>query len=635
MNVDKPFKTSCFLMLFILASLQCWSQPYYDIKDPGNNFRSKCLECLTVMESKPQEIQFGIRQDESGNLFFILTRKEWFDLMIKKSGDGIAIDIISKERYSCSAKPNKKSVIRGDLQRPLYLKELKKNMLPSENGELVIKMGALPEKYKDKEVEFNIIFLKDKNLCYYNSFYDIKTYRWDLLDMGLYFDTLTYKTQIDTSLKEQEKYILQHKILRFEIPFERNKAAYSNSDIKPLYDSLKLTNFTIQNISIRAYSSIEGSEERNIQLQQERAQSIANALQSFQTPSITTEIQASENWVDFLNDIAFTPFSNLADLSKVEIKEKLKDKKLQQDLEPYLQKHRKAVIILELQKKNKYESISAAELVNMFSKSISEKNLEQAIEIQNSLFEKVRTHEVAVSYIDKLEIPKKSEFSLLLNKNCIFKYLMNEVDVYKAYKELTDLQDLIPNDGHIKYNICALKFKVWLLGKNAINPLEFKKEISDLKKWGIPQNLIKRMLINYEIMMSEYYMQQGDFANKDKSLKFIYSNYQYISFSEVDYLSLAQYFASYAKYDWSIKLLDKKVRSIDVAEDLLFYYLNLTIIDEKLTKRSDYRTILLNAYNFNKKRYCELFNAFGHGGITFQLLENEYLRKTYCESCAK
>ncbi len=106
-----------------------------------------------------------------------------------------------------------------------------------------------------------------------------------------------------------------------------------------------------------------------------------------------------------------------------------------------------------------------------------------------------------------------------------------------------------------------------------------------------------------------------------------------MSLSDLDYLSLAQYFASYTKYDWATKLLVKKVKSVDVDEDLLFYYLNLTIIDEKMTKRSDYRAILLNAYNINPARFCGIFEPFGEGGITFQLVENEYLRKTYCESC--
>lgn len=260
-------------------------------------------------------------------------------------------------------------------------------------------------------------------------------------------------------------------------------------------------------------------------------------------------------------------------------------------------------------------------------------NLTQAIDIQNSIFEKVRNYEVPINYVDTLEIPEKTEFSLLLNKNSIFKYLMNELDVYNTYQELTALQDLLPQDGHIKYNICALKFKVWLLGQTAVNPIDFKKEINDLRKFGIPNNLIKRMLINYEIIMCEYYMMQGDFVNKDKSLKYIYSNYKYIPLSDSDYLSLAQYFSSYAKYDWATKLLVKKVKSVDIDEDLLFYYLNLTLIDEKMTKRSDYRTILLNAYNINPSRFCQIFDPYGTGGVTFQLLENEYLRKTYCENC--
>ena len=207
-------------------------------------------------------------------------------------------------------------------------------------------------------------------------------------------------------------------------------------------------------------------------------------------------------------------YSYLTKLSKDAIKENIKDKKLQTQLEPYLQKHRKAIIILELQKKDKYENVSAAELIDSFSKSIAQKNLEQAVDIQNSIFEKVSNHQIPVNYIDKLEIPEKSEFSLLLNKNSIFKYMMNENDVYNTYKELMDLNDLIPNNGHIKYNICALKFKVWLLGEHTIDPASFKKEINELKKYGIPLKLVKRMLMNYEIIMSEYYMASGDYVNK-------------------------------------------------------------------------------------------------------------------------
>ncbi len=617
--------------LLLTESLYC---QYYDIKNPGNDYMKKCQDCISLINNKPKEIQFGIRRDDNDNLYFIVNNKDWFDKMIKKGGDGLTVDIVTKDRYNCSKdRIDKNSVIKGEILKPMYKKELSENMLSSQYGEVIVKIGEVPQKFKNQEVEFNIIFLKNKYLCYYNSFFDLKTYRWDLMDMGFYFDTLTYKSDLKTELTEQAKYILQNKRMKFEIPFEKNKSDYSSKDIKPLYDSLNLTDFNIKKITIRAYSSIEGNEERNLELQQKRAQSIISAMQSYQTPLIVTDIKASENWVDFLNDIALTKYAGLADLSKAEIKERLKDKKLSAQLEPYLETHRKAVIILDLQKKNKYESLTEVELVNLFTKSISEQNLEQAIEIQNSIFEKVQNHEIPTNYIDKLEIPVKSEYSLLLNKESMFKYLMNETDVYDTYKELSDLEALLPKDGHIKYNICALKFKVWLLGESAVNPEDFKKQINELKKYSIPPNLVKRMLINYEIIMCEYYMMQGDYIKKDKSLKYTYTNFKYVPLSDQDYLSLAQYFASYTKYDWAIKLLDKKVKSVDVDEDLLFYYLNLTIIDEKRTKRSDYRTILLNAYNINPSRFCELFDTFGEGGITFQLLENEYLRNSYCESC--
>lgn len=618
----------------ILLAANSYGQKYFDIKNPGNKYYSKCKDCISLINNKPKEIQYGIQKDEFDNLYFVVNSKEWFDKMIKKRGDGIAIDIVSKDRYDCSKDNiNNRSAIKGDLQKPLYKKELNKNMLDSNNDEVVIKMGEVPQKFKGKDIEFNILFLKKKYLCNYTSFHNIETYRWDLLDMGFYMDTLTYKSAFDSSLSEQERYILKNKVLKFEVPFEKNKSEYSGTDIKPLYDSLNLTDFNIKKITIRAYSSIEGDEERNNELQQERAQSIVSALQSYQKPSIINEIIVSENWVDFLNDISMTRYSYLTELSKHEIKDKLKDKNLKSELEPYLKKHRKAIIILDLQKKNKFESVPVMELVNMFSESISAKNLEKAIEIQNSLFDRVRNHEIPSNYIDKLEIPKKSEYSLLLTKNSIFKYLMNKTDVYKTYKELTELQDLMPNDGHIKYNICAIKFKVWLLGENAVNPQDFKKEINDLRKYGIPYNLVKRMLVNYEIIMSEYYMMQKEFAKKDRSLRYIQSNFKNLPLSDSDYLSLAQYFASYTKYDWATKLLEKKVKSVDVDEDLLFYYINLTIIDDKMTKSTSYRTILLNAYNINPARFCKIFEPSKLGGITFQLLDNEYLRKTYCENC--
>jgi hypothetical protein len=103
--------------------------------------------------------------------------------------------------------------------------------------------------------------------------------------------------------------------------------------------------------------------------------------------------------------------------------------------------------------------------------------------------------------------------------------------------------------------------------------------------------------------------------------------------SDDDIVSLAQYFSYYAKYDWSIALLKPKINTIDVNEDLLFYYINLTVAKPEYTEKSEYRTIMLNAININQNRYCKIFDSNDKGGITFQLLDDHYLQKTYCENC--
>lgn len=619
----------------LLISVSISAQNTFDIKNPGPKYAKKCASCLEALNEKPEEVQMGFVRSGKDSVYFYISDYQWFSKLLSKKYDGIAVDMVPKDRYDCDTEltRRKKSRFRGRILQPVYLKDIKRNLLLGPTGALMIPIAKIPASFREKEIEFNLILLKNKYLCHYNTFYDIKSYRWDLLEMGMFMDTLTYKSDFHNTITDQEKFILRHKKLKFTISFEKDKAEYSQEDIREVYDSLNLTDFNITNISIRAYSSVEGDEKHNIELQEKRANSIVQALQSYQKPNIITQVDASENWVEFMNDIEQSPYASLAELSKMEVKESLKDRKLAEKLEPYLSKHRKAVIVLDLQKKDPFSKLEPGILVSMFKKSIEEKNLEKAIEIQNSIFDKIRGENISQFYLDKLEIPQQLDFSLLLIRNTVFSYMINRSSIYETFLEMQELEDFLPKDGHIKYNLCALKFKIWLLGEQTVDPIEFKKEIKKLTSYGISSKLIKRMLINYNIVMSEYHMSMREYSEKDKALGYIKKQYKYLNMDDQDYLSLAQYFSSYTKYDWAIDMLTPKVKSLDVNSDLLFYYLNLTLIDEKLTRTKTYRIIMLNAINYDKNRFCALFNPYGEGGITFQLLENDFLKKTYCENC--
>ncbi|MEO9572191.1 MAG: hypothetical protein ABJH82_00520 [Polaribacter sp.] len=620
------------ITLLIIISIFCFSsvkaQSAYDIIFTQNQ-NQNCSYFTNYFNSTPKEISYSIRR-EGNKLYFQVTDKAWAIKLFKKSGDGIAIDVVSKSRYTCDEELEKVQ-IKGTILKPVYAQKLIRGFRPHLKDRYRTYVGSVPEELKDEELEFNILFLNNKVLCRYQQIYNLESYPWDLLDMGAYLDSLTYKSKKIKSVND--KFVTKYKQLKFVIPFQKNKSEYLPEDIKPLYDSLKLTDFNIKKININAYSSIEGSAERNLELQKLRANSIAKSMQSFQQPDITTEISSSENWVEFLNDISKSKYKNLVGLSKKEVKQKVVGN-VSKELEIYLKNHRKAVITLDLERKDKYKEMTTTTLISTFNKLIKEENIEEALIVQNSLFEKIK-EEKSPEKLRQLNVPKQLKFVPVLNKNSMFQYLYSLGYSKIVFDELKKLEKLDPKNKRIKYNLIVVKFIIWKNNWSPIKNSDFKNEILNLKKYKIEQELIDRMLVNFHIVKAQKNMRARQYDAKDESLEFIIDTYENFDLSDYDYLSLAQFLTYYSDKDDAIDLLDDKVRTITINEDLLFYYLNLTITDKYNVASKDYRTMMLNAININKDRFCKLFNSSLEKGVTFQLLENEYLRKTYCESCTK
>lgn len=622
---------SFFLTSFLLFNINfIISQNTYDIVFPGKDTNQKCQECLKAFSQKPKEVKFSIVR-ENANLYFEVNDKNWFNLLFKNAGDGVAIEIVLKSRYTCKLDSVAKTQLRGFLLKPVYSKGLKQGLSSNTENRYRSYVGKVPEGFLDDELEYNIMFLGNKNLCRYYVIYNLESYAWDLLDMGMFLDDLTYDDkQIKSSA--DDNYIVKNKTLKFKIPFERNKSNYSQADIKPVYDSLRLTDYNIKGINIKVYSSIEGVASRNVELQELRAKSIVAALQSFQKPTINTVVSTSENWVDFLNDIKSTKYRTLLILNKKQIKETIAGK-MSKEMEPIFKNHRKAIVELELEKKDKYKVESISGLLEKFNNAINSESVNEANDIQNSIFERIKTKQVSSDVLQQMSIPKKVKFANILKKNSAFKYMLDFRQGLIVYDELLELEKMIPNDKGIKYNLVAIKLKLWRYNAITVDDATIEQNINVLKNYGVESNLISRMLVNFHIIKAEKLMQKRDYINKDKVVEYVDNNYKNFTLSNYDYLSLAQFFSFYSNNKLAVKLLENRVRSVDVDENLLFYYLNLTLIDKELTQDFNYRIVMLNASNMNKDRFCKLFNSIEKGGITFQLLEDDYLRKTYCESC--
>ncbi len=626
-----------FIFCFLLFNFSLYGQNDYGLINQGLKVSPKCVDCLTTINNMPSEVIMGLKMDEFNHIYFIMTDVDWYDKLFAKGGMGIAVDILIKTDFECGERNTKNaaSAARGELIAPIYIKEMKEKQVVAPDGTVLIDLGLLPKDFRAEEFELNLLVLNKKMVCYYTSFYNIKRYKWDLLSMGLYTDTINEKPENSDSsrLIKKTRTSTLLKTLNFTIPFEKNKFNYTKADVLPLYDSMSLNLYDIKNIKIRAYSSVEGSKANNIRLQENRAKSIVDALQEFQSNEIIYDISSSENWLEFYNDIKETSYSSMSDLSKESIKKKLADKSLNAEMEPILGKHRKAVISIQIEKKTSFDELSEEQIVAEFKKSISNQDQETAQELMNLAYQRVINGESPDDFLKKLEVPNQKEYGLLNNRKAVFQYFLDEEDLMASYNNFKELKKIMPKSKEVNYNLVSLKFKLWLSGAEEIEPKAFEREIRALALYKISPKLINRMLINSNIILSEINMFKRDYKAKDRNLKSIFTKYKSIAPTNEDILKLAQYFVAYGKYDWATKLIQPYIGKVDTDEDLLFYYINLTVVDREKVGERSYKKIILNAIDLNNERFCALFNSGLRDGISFQLLDIPTLKENYCESC--
>jgi hypothetical protein len=603
------------------------AQTDYGILFAQQDRDANCPTYNNAFVNRPKEVGFNtVRRGDK--LYLRVTDDKWLKNLMRGNLDGIAIDVLASDQYACEA-TFPKTQIRGVLLKPVYkvvlLKELKAD---GKNGWLT-PIGLLPAALRNKSLEFNILFLSNKTMCQYYNVYNLDSYPWNLLDMGIYLDKVVYSQENISNEKEASKN--KYKTLNFTVPFDKNKSEYSAIDVKPIYDSLNLTDYKISKIKINAYASVEGSIAINKKLQEDRGNSIIASLKSYIKDNIATEVRTSENWAEFFRDIQNTPYASLGQLSKEEIKQKLTGATVQK-LEPILTKHRKGVVTIELTKIERFKSMSDAELMVTFNKQLQDGDLENALIVQKALFDRAMT-QASPDILNKMEVPQQAIYADFNNNKAIFGYFKDARAALIAKNALKKVIEVAPKNKKAHYNIVAIDVFLLRNRVEGINEKDVRVAIQNLKKYGIANALIQRMMVNLNIIKAEQKNREKKYNEKDIAVKYIKDTYTNADLSASNYLSLAQFLTYYDNTESSIRLLQPVVSKVGVNEDLLYYYLNQTIVNEAYVQRDDYRAILNNAYGQNPQRFCNLFNASTEGGITFQLLNNDYLRRSYCENC--
>lgn len=235
-------------------------------------------------------------------------------------------------------------------------------------------------------------------------------------------------------------------------------------------------------------------------------------LKKFNPPSSTYE-----NWVDFLEDIQNSPYKYLVSLSKEQVKEIVQKKDVQEKLEPLLQSHRKAVIEIKLEKRLSLRENDPLQLKEYFLQAIENKNIEEALYLQQVIFYKIRKRQLPENYLADLGLPEALENGRLLINRESFLYDQGATDVSEAIKVFTRLKTLLPNNPRIDYNLCALELEAWLR-TDLLQPNEnLRKRIEALRAKKIPDVLVRRLLINYHIISFRSTPPQSELCRQGQS----------------------------------------------------------------------------------------------------------------------
>ncbi|WP_044205048.1 hypothetical protein [Flammeovirga sp. OC4] len=559
--------------------------------------------------------------------------KDAFDDFFKYSDDGISIDVVQKKQYTCDeldvVKLSKRGRYRGILLKKVYRDYLvNARKVDNRSNKYVISLGELPKRYDLKDIELNYFIIRGGVDYYYRSTYHIPGKKLPAYDLPLiYFSPPKSNSILHQSInKEEIEYTLHYKI---------NETNFDSLEFQKLYNYLHLSDYKITSFYIKAFSSIDGDKEKNTSLSYLRAQNIINELSPFMTKGVQSIIETGENWKQFFEDIEKTDDKGLLLKSRDAIRQEIN--KNPDRFEQLLSQQRIATIKVRLEKLVSYESLEEDQTYELFGQLVSKENYEEAYLLQSFIIDKVKNGIYSTENLEeKVQLPKVKD-NIMLHQNFLVMY--DDISTYYYKDELIDsyreMLQLAPENPTLIYNLSALLAKCIFYKWDNRSIKEVEDNITYLKARNFNKILVDKLILNRWLILSRAAYKKGNFKKSDHYNQKVYSYYRNLDFDQEDKVRLAQHFVEYSLKDWAKEVLMDGILAADVSEKLLFYYINLTIIDDDQVDRMIYTDLLKKAIKMNRLRFCVLFNSYNdlQEGITFQLLDHPKLKNLYCEEC--
>lgn len=601
--------------VFVAASLPYEAPDYQKI---AHNFHGiepysseVCKSFLETHSSLPQLFSDAIKV-ENNEVFFEYHSLDYMLELLDNASDGIAVDIVRDDQYGCKTGNRlfPTEINDGYLLPPSKKMKLTNYNLLKDKGEVKFSLGKLPDFYSAQNCELNAIIIKKGHYCETSPFNHLETknVKWfDLpfllvgdTDSSHFFwkDSSQLSIVIDAKGEWEREFLMQFKF-RKEIDYQ-----FSSMRIK-----LKVSPIADREVLIANVKSL--------------AESIGNKLDY--------SIDIEDSWSEYY-DFQKNTFHQLETDGKdtVEIIEYLKSQ-TDEKLVTFLNSLNRVEINLEGTAVISNQ-ISDEVKVTMLKELIANQKITPASYLQASLIKDVLSKKANVSVVPIIDHSQKKKVLPLINNQIVLqqglgKKIYDGNPIYLAFLELFLIDR---SQQEIAYNKYISELKHWSINF---------KNISNFESWQagfkgllnkVPSIMYAKAWLNYQLIAADYYYEKGEFIKRKKAFDEIMKWQTRAKLNSAEILNLAKYLCYQDQFSRAIELLKPIVQQENVDEDILFYFLQISIYDEEQVSSKLQLESVQKAQELYPKGFCQLFSKEKMG---IQLLKKNKIKALYCSQC--
>jgi|GEM_PF-6556792 len=573
--------------------------------------------------------------------------------IIAQPGDALAIDIIHRDQFRCEKENNfyPSEVHDGAILQPIPYESLYQSNQHPDSNRLYTYLGKIPAALKKEAIQLNVIAINQNKACVNNypigiPFGHLPLFRinpiWALEGLQT-VDPIQIAAVGHRDPKVEKVTHLQEQLV---LQFDKNSVQFAADQWEKVHQFVTAQLTQIDSIQVLAYSSVEGNTAGNLVLQQQRADTIEQALLSLDIAAAKIRTTAAENWPLFYRQILGTTWSKFEKLAPTAIKQQLENPQTAQQFAPQLAAQREAKVIVHYrQERNEaftpyqmaQSTPDALSKIKQLQAAINSQETQKALELQAELIRSFLAFDLNLADITSIRIPlQKANIALLSNALALDLFFKKHIRTDQEYlDEVQAIYELAPNYFPLQFNYLGFAVRYFYQTQQPLKvTTDISQKILELYQHDTYQidyqaidKALDRLMINYHLAAVDYHYQQRDYDKRTASMLAIQDYFSEKEMSEAEVLALTRFFNRNYYLDWSIAIMKPYLEQENASDNLLFTYLQTYTFWKKGEKDQAYYDWMKTCLARNKARLCKWLSTY------FQLQREEKIQAIYCEYC--